>query len=364
MTDITHKYNSCTVDTLTKAVDLHLTTNIPLMIFGPPGVGKSDIIGALTEQHDMELIDVRLGSFMPEDLGGIPVPNHKTARVERFMPDLIERVVSRHEDTGRDCVLFLDEITSANGSVLAPAYQLVRDRELAGYKLPKGTRIIAAGNRAQDRGVVNEMPAPLLNRMGIIEYLGPTKDEFLSYASNGDVHPTVMTFLERHPEWICSKINPEDPEGRFPSPRSWEHVGDALRALDKRNASMSDRLFHVSAFVGDAAALAFETVLRLQDKLVPYEEVLRDPEGVRVDEENIAVCYMQMTTVVQNVESAKDWLTTFRYIERLPKELMGAYFRQCLARDKTSRFVLSNIAKIKEYQQFVTAGYGLAKAKA
>jgi MoxR-like ATPase len=130
----------------------------PVMLWGPPGVGKSDIVGQIAERHDVPVLDIRLSQMEPSDLRGIPFRSGELVEwaIPAMLPD-----AQRHGTSG---VLFLDEITSAPPSVSAAAYQLILDRRLGQYRVPDGWAIFAAGNRQGDRGVTYTMPAPLANR--------------------------------------------------------------------------------------------------------------------------------------------------------------------------------------------------------
>ena len=46
----------------------------PLMIWGPPGIGKSTFIRNLCKENDIGFIDVRLAQREPVDIRGLPVP--------------------------------------------------------------------------------------------------------------------------------------------------------------------------------------------------------------------------------------------------------------------------------------------------
>ena len=96
----------------------------PVMLWGPPGVGKSQIIASVATKQGVPLIDIRLSQMEPTDLRGIPfrVDDRVEWSVPAALPD--ER---RH---GRHGILFLDEITSAPPTVTAAAYQLILDRRL------------------------------------------------------------------------------------------------------------------------------------------------------------------------------------------------------------------------------------------
>jgi len=44
----------------------------PVFIWGPPGIGKSDIVHQIGEALDAHVIDVRLSLWEPTDIKGIP----------------------------------------------------------------------------------------------------------------------------------------------------------------------------------------------------------------------------------------------------------------------------------------------------
>ena len=87
----------------------------PVMMWGPPGVGKSQMVIHVGERHDVPVVDVRLSQMEPSDLRGIPFRNGD--RVEWAPPAMLPDS-KRHGDVG---ILFLDEITSAPPSVSAAA---------------------------------------------------------------------------------------------------------------------------------------------------------------------------------------------------------------------------------------------------
>ena len=90
----------------------------PVMLWGPPGVGKSQMVAQVAASHDVPVIDIRLSQMEPSDLRGIPF--RVEDRVEWAIPSLLPHT-HRNGERG---ILFLDEITSAPPAVSAAAYQL------------------------------------------------------------------------------------------------------------------------------------------------------------------------------------------------------------------------------------------------
>lgn len=127
-------------------IETLLNTDTPLFIHGSPGIGKSYIVADVAKKHDLELVDIRLSQMDPVDLRGVPsIKDDQTV----WMPP-----VFFPKDRDSEGILFLDELNSAPPSVQAAIYQLVLNRKMGEYELPSGWRIVCAGNRVSDRGVV------------------------------------------------------------------------------------------------------------------------------------------------------------------------------------------------------------------
>lgn len=167
----------------------------PVMIWGPPGIGKSQIVAQIAQHHSVPLLDIRLSQMEPSDLRGIPF------RVDKFVewaPPSILPDAQRHGLAG---IMFLDEITSAPPSVSAAAYQLILDRRLGEYRVPDGWAIFAAGNRQGDRGVSYAMPAPLANRFTHYEIEAHT-DDWVTWAYAHGIDERLIGFLRFRPELL------------------------------------------------------------------------------------------------------------------------------------------------------------------
>ncbi|MEE0913442.1 MAG: AAA family ATPase [Ruminococcus sp.] len=169
-----------TINYLSKAYCAVINNNIPIkklpsvMLWGPPGVGKSQAIRQLAKIIEDDtgkksvITDVRLLLFNPIDLRGIPTSNADKTLAIWLKPQIFQM------DDSEDIVniLFLDEISAAPQSVQAAAYQITLDRVVGEHKLPENCIVIAAGNRTTDKSVAFKMPKALANRLLHIEVEG------------------------------------------------------------------------------------------------------------------------------------------------------------------------------------------------
>ncbi len=220
------------------------------MVWGPPGIGKSQIVAEVAAQHAAPVIDIRLSQMEPTDLRGIPFRDgdHVVWSIPALLPN-----AQRHGARG---ILFLDEITSAPPTVTAAAYQLILDRRLGEYRVPDGWAIFAAGNRHGDRGVTYAMAAPLANRFTHYD-LEAHLDDWIAWAYRNDIDARVIAFLHFRPE-LLFEMKSSTTLAAFPSPRTWEYADRALKKFGDAPALLLDGL---QACVGAAAGIEFKAFM-------------------------------------------------------------------------------------------------------
>jgi MoxR-like ATPase len=262
---------------------------LSVMIWGPPGVGKSSVVAAVAREAGLAFVDLRLGQLAPTDLRGLPVADGAVARwlPPEFLPA---------DGAG---VLFLDELNMAPPTLQGIAQQLILDRRVGSYALPEGWFVWAAGNRKEDRASVFDMPAPLANRFLHLEVL-PDPESFRRYAIDVGLHERVVAFLAFRPS-LLHKLDPTRPA--WPSPRSWA-MADALykAGLD------------VASAVGPGAAAEFEAFVKLYEKLASIDLVLRGRGGGVAFPAEPSERYAVAVALGLRAQTAEQALAAFRWL--------------------------------------------------
>ncbi len=235
----------------------------PVMLWGPPGVGKSQMVAQIAAAHGVPIIDVRLSQMEPTDLRGIPFRVNDVVEwaVPAMLPD-----EKRHGPNG---ILFLDEITSAAPTVSAAAYQLILDRRLGDYEVPSAWAIFAAGNRQGDRGVTYSMPAPLANRFSHFE-VETHLDDWVAWAHANGIDERVIGLLRFRPELLFD-FDPAHNPVAFPSPRSWEFAHRAVQKFIDRPDLLLGAL---QACVGPAAGIELKAFIDNLDNLPDIDAIV------------------------------------------------------------------------------------------
>ncbi len=265
----------------------------PVMLWGPPGVGKSQMVVQIGERHQAPVIDIRLSQMEPSDLRGIPFRNGE--QVEWAIPAILPDK-ERHGPAG---ILFLDEITSAPPSVSAAAYQLILDRRLGEYFVPEGWAIFAAGNRQGDKGVTYTMPAPLANRFSHFE-VETHLDDWVAWAYQAGIDERVIAFLRFRPELLFD-FDPAHNPAAFPSPRSWEFAHRALQKFGDDPGLLQGTL---QACVGPAAGIELTAFVTSLDKMPDLDGIVAGNEAPVPDE--IDLQYAVAAALVGRAIRARD----------------------------------------------------------
>ena len=239
----------------------------PVFLWGPPGIGKSELVESIATEMGGLMIDLRLAQMEPTDLRGIPYFNKENGLMDWAPPiDLPdEETASQHPII----VLFLDEMNSAAPSIQAAAYQLILNRRIGKYHLPKNVVVIAAGNRESDKGVTYRMPAPLANRFVHLE-MRVDHAAWETWAVNNKIHKDVVGYVGFAKQDLYD-FDPRSSSRSFATPRSWTFVSQLLSDEHLNDTEMTDL---VAGAVGEGVAVKFAAHRKVAGQLPKPSEIL------------------------------------------------------------------------------------------
>jgi len=251
-----------------KAILKAFKTKRPVFLWGPPGIGKSEVVQDITNELGGLMIDLRMAQMEPTDLRGIPYYNKDSGRMDWAPPiDLPDADLASKYPI---IVLFLDEMNSAAPAVQAAGYQLVLNRAVGKYKLPDNVVIVAAGNRESDKGVTYRMPMPLANRFLHIEM----RADFASWqnwAVNNGIHTDVVGYLSFAKNDLYD-FDSKSASRAFATPRTWTFVSQLL--ADEADTD-NDTLFNlVAGSVGEGLAVKFMAHRKVSSKMPNPTDIL------------------------------------------------------------------------------------------
>ncbi len=274
----------------------------PVMIWGPPGVGKSEVVesiatDAIANGKKAKLIDMRLSMCEPTDLMGIPYFD-SVERTMRWAPPSLLPNAQDGEDYDL-VILFLDELNGAAPAVQAAAYQLVLNRRVGEYVLPDNVRVVAAGNRETDKGVAYRMPKPLQNRLVHFE-VRVNFDDWVDWATNNGIHPDVVGYLTSRKDDL-NRFDPKSPDRSFATPRSWTFVSNMLDDVD--GFSDNEVTDMVVGAIGEGTALQFAGH-RKTSALLPDPTLILKGKIKELQTKEISAMYSLATSLAYELREA------------------------------------------------------------
>jgi len=269
----------------------------PLFLWGPPGIGKSDIIGQITnELGKSHLIDIRLSLWDPTDIKGMPYYSEQDNTMKWAPPAELptEEFAAQFDFV----VVFLDEMNSAAPAVQAAAYQLILNRRVGQYKLPDNVLLVAAGNRDADKGVTYKMPAPLANRFVHLE-LRVDFDDWFQWAVNNDIHRDVVGYLTFSKKDLYD-FDPRSPSRAFATPRSWSFVSELLE--DDDDETTTDL---ISGSVGEGLAVKFMAHRKVASSMPNPTDILAG-KVKELNTKEISAMYSLTVSLCYELKEASD----------------------------------------------------------
>jgi len=248
------------------AIKAAMKANRPSFLWGPPGVGKSELVEEITNELGGHMIDLRMAQMEPTDIRGIPFFNKDLGVMDWAPPiDLPdEELASQYPIV----VLFLDEMNSAAPAVQAAGYQLVLNRRVGKYVLPDNVVIVAAGNRDTDKGVTYRMPMPLANRFIHVE-LRPDFACWQDWAVLNNIHKDVVGYLSFSKQDLYD-FDSKSSSRAFATPRSWVFVSQLLD-IEEDHTNLHNL---ISGTVGEGLSTKFLAHRKLAGKLPNPSDVL------------------------------------------------------------------------------------------
>ncbi|MFF4989508.1 AAA family ATPase [Streptosporangium saharense] len=330
-------------DAQLEALTLAVAADLPVLLWGEPGIGKTAALEQLAVALDLPLTTVIASVHEPSDFSGLPVVGDDPAAqgVPMAPPDWAVRLAR----AGRG-LLFLDELSTAPPAVQAALLRLVLERRVGALRLPPGVRIVAAANPRSSAADGWELSAPLANRFVhlrwahdhevVVRGLGGTWPRASLPLLDPDRLPEAVRFARRA---VCELLAarpalvhqlPKDEArmgGPWPSPRSWEMALRLTAFATAADTSKDVLSMLVRGTVGDGPGLELLANMDRMDLPDP-ETLLADPATADLPERGDlrqAVLDGVVEAVRRRPERARweaAWVLLVRALETGPPDLV------------------------------------------
>jgi len=329
-------------ETLLTVIRAAGAADVPVLLWGSPGTGKSGLIATLGRLDGLHTATV-IGSLRePADLAGLPVVQPDGSVIlapPRWARELVEA------DGG---YLFLDELSTAAPAVQAAMLRVAMEKVVGDLPLPAATRIVAAANPADVAAGGWELEPPTANRFLHLTHqpdLATFADGLTlgfdvataqrdttalrpgNAADRGRAVAQVLGFLRSRPQ----RFNdcPTDPGrggGAWPSPRTWHHLQRVLAHLP--DGADDARRAAATGLVGDAAGLELLTWMRhsdLPDPSLVLDGVIAFDPDVRDDQRFAILTGVASVAVARGTADA--WAAAWEIVRQVPVDVAAVAAR-------------------------------------
>ena len=219
----------------------------PILLMGPPGIGKTAIMEQIAEECQVGLVAYTITHHTRQSAVGLPkivTRNYGGKEMditEYTMSEIIASVYECMEHTGKkEGILFVDEINCVSETLAPAMLQFLQNKTFGTHKVPKGWIIVAAGNPPEYNKSVREFDIVTLDRVRKLEIQAQT-DVWLEYAGKRQVHGAILSYLTLKKENFYIVENTVD--GKFfVTARGWEDLSELLKSYEELQVEVSEEI--------------------------------------------------------------------------------------------------------------------------
>lgn len=228
-------------------IQIPLEKQRPVLLIGPPGIGKTAIMAQIAEEEQTGFVSYTMTHHTRQSAIGLPVLKEKEYGGKRYsvteytMSEIVASIYDCMERTGRTAgILFIDEINCVSETLAPVMLQLLQNKTFGSHPIPEGWLIVGAGNPPEYNKSVREMDIVTLDR---VKYMNLEADLEIwqKYAAERNVHASICTFLTVYPQYFY-QMEHSGQERFFVTARGWEDLSCILYAYEKMGETVTEVL--------------------------------------------------------------------------------------------------------------------------
>ncbi len=321
------------------------------IIQSEPGCGKTSLLSMLEDsmgdKYDYIYVDCPVKDM--QDIA-MTIPNHESRTLETYVGSLFKL------DSPKPKVILLDEFMKAPKLLQVIFTRLMLERYIGDTPLPQGSIVFGTSNNQSD-GVGDTMLAHASNRVCLLQMQKPKVEDWLVWASENAISPLIRAWVHMFPRALNSYLDdnqadnpyifqPSKPQLSFVTPRS---LAKASVIVENRDIlGETPTMSALSGTIGYSASADMSAFLSLEKSLPNINEILQQPENVKVPDE-ISAQLMLMFQALDKLKT-QDQLTNFmKYIKRIKSSEIQAIFFTMLVRNAETRTLGRGNAEIAKW---------------
>lgn len=210
----------------------------PVLLMGPPGVGKTQIMEQISQECRIGLVSYTITHHTRQSAIGLPFiqdriyDSRRCSVTEYTMSEIVASIYDKIADTGlQEGILFIDEINCVSETLAPAMLQFLQCKTFGSHSIPQGWIIVAAGNPPEYNKSVREFDIVTLDRIKMI----PVEADFgvwREYAQQVNIHPAIVSYLDIKKQNFC-RIETTVDGKLFATPRGWEDLSRLIEVYEK-----------------------------------------------------------------------------------------------------------------------------------
>lgn len=291
-------------------------------LVGPPGIGKTDCVHQMGARLNMPVVVRMLAQFDPSDFVGLPhIFNDAAGRARTKF------AIPESFTFDQPVILFLDEFAQADIAVQRAASEIILNHTFGGIPLAKGTRVVAASNRKQDRAGVSEVLGHNKSRMMTV-HVGVDPTQWTGRAALDGIDPSIISYITTKG---AALLNVDHKSYSYPSPRTWAMVSDALKCVRSDPAQRSLLPAMVAGAIGCSEAASFLQYMETFEERPSLADILKSPQSAKIPKKHpdqVQVAHMVLSNLEASSTTNGGFDASCEYLARLARESVHAALKK------------------------------------